>query len=211
MVILGAKGHALEIMDILLYNNPAETFCFFDNISPVVENEFIRQKGVIASIEQLQEYFLHTPEFIIGVGNPSVRQKMATIAMNAGGKMLSAISKASYISKLNVNIGKGVNIMHGVTLHPEVSIGDGTLINCNAIVHHESKVGSFCEICPGAVITGNVIVGNAVFIGAGAILLPGVKIGNNAKIGAGAVVINDVAESITVVGTPARQNQTKEQ
>jgi serine O-acetyltransferase len=47
-------------------------------------------------------------------------------------------------------------------------------------------------------------IGDEVFIGAGARVLGGIKIGDNAVIGANAVVIHDVAESVTVVGIPAR-------
>ena len=51
-------------------------------------------------------------------------------------------------------------------------------------------------------------IGDEVFIGAGARVLGGITIGDNAVIGANAVVIHDVAESMTVVGIPARAIQS---
>ena len=203
MVILGASGHALEIMDVLLYNNPGEVVCFFDNVSSVVKNDLIKRHTVIKTEDKLAEYFLKNKEFVLGVGNTSLRKKMADLATSAGGNMVSVIAKTAYVSKLNVALGIGLNIMHNAVIHPNVYIGDCTLINCAAIVHHETKVGSFCEICPRAIITGNVQIGDYTMIGSGAIILPGLKIGSNVKVGAGAVVTKDISSGVMVTGVPA--------
>jgi sugar O-acyltransferase (sialic acid O-acetyltransferase NeuD family) len=204
MIILGAKGHALEILDVLLNNDPGEKLCFFDDFSSETGSKIIAGYPIIRTRDELAEFFLSEKEFVIGTGNPAVRKKLFELGLNAGGDITSVISRTAYISSLNVTLGKGLNIMHGVIIQPEVVIGDGTLINAGVILHHQSSIGSFCEICPGAVITGNVQVGENSFIGAGAIVLPGIRIGSNVKVGAGAVVTKDVADNITVVGNPAR-------
>jgi sugar O-acyltransferase (sialic acid O-acetyltransferase NeuD family) len=210
MVILGAKGHALEILDILLNNDPSEKPCFFDDFSSETENNIIASYPIIRNQKKLANFFLSEKIFVLGTGNPAVRKKLFELGLDAGGEIISVISKTAYISPLNVTLGKGLNIMHGVIIQPEVFIGDGTLINAGAIIHHQSLIGSFCEICPGAVITGNVHLGDNSFIGAGVVVLPGIKIGSNVKIGAGAVVTKDVEDNITVVGNPARNiNLTK--
>jgi sugar O-acyltransferase (sialic acid O-acetyltransferase NeuD family) len=204
MMILGAKGHALEILDVLLNNNAEEKICFFDDYSSETDSKTIAGYPIIRNKEELADFFLSEKQFILGTGNPAVRKKLFQQGMDAGGEIASVISKTAYISSLNVTLGKGLNIMHNVIINPEVSIGDGTLINAGAAIHHQSSIGSFCEICPGAVITGNVQVGDNTFVGAGAIVLPGIKIGSNVKIGAGAVVTKDVEDNITVIGNPAR-------
>lgn len=203
MVILGAKGHALEIMDVLLYNNPAENFCFFDNISTQIENTCVKKYHILRSKEELAAYFKKNKNFIIGSGNPYVRKKLVDIAVESGGTLTSVISKTAYLSNLNVTLGKGINLMHQAAIHPEVNIGEGTLINCKAIIHHESKIGAYCEICPGTIITGNVTIGDYVMIGTGTIILPGITIGNNAIIGAGSVVKNNIPDNTLVAGVPA--------
>ena len=60
------------------------------------------------------------------------------------------------------------------------------------------------DISPGAHLAGNVKVGELSHIGIGASVIQGVKIGRNVIIGAGAVVINDIPDSVTAVGVPAR-------
>ena len=51
---------------------------------------------------------------------------------------------------------------------------------------------------------GGPTIGPNVSIGTGAKILGRVRIGEGAKIGANAVVVDDVADSATVVGVPAR-------
>jgi len=204
MVILGAKGHALEILDVLLNNDPAEKLCFFDDFSAETNNKIIAAYPIIRTRGKLAEFFLSEKKFVLGTGNPTVRKKLFELGLDEGGEIISVISRTAYISSLNVTLGNGLNIMHGAIIQPEVTIGNGTLINAGAIIHHESKIGSFCEICPGAVITGNVQVGDNSFVGAGGIVLPGIRIGSNVKVGAGAVVTKNVEDNITVIGNPAR-------
>lgn len=207
MIVAGAKMHALEILDLLILQNKKEDIMFFDNISSIFEIEAINQYPIIRSEEDLIACLKKDNRFILGTGNSSLRKKLAEYISNLGGILISAISNTAYISKINVTLGKGLNIMHGVIIQPEVSIGDGTLINAGVLIHHQCNIGSFCEICPGVVITGNVEIGSNTLIGAGAIILPKIIIGDNVKIGAGAVVIKDVKDNSTVIGNPATKTK----
>lgn len=203
MLVAGAKGHALEIMDVLLNNDPAADLYFFDNVSPVINNPSIKKYPVITSNEKLAEHFAVNNKFVLGVGKPAIRKKLAELATGLGGSLLSVIASTAYISKLNVELGNGLNIMHRVIIHPEVTIGEGTLINCAATIHHETQIGMYCEICPGAIITGNVRIGDFTMIGSGAVVLPGVKIGSHVIVAAGAVVTKDIPDNVMAAGIPA--------
>jgi sugar O-acyltransferase (sialic acid O-acetyltransferase NeuD family) len=203
MVIIGAKGHALEILDVLLFNREQERIYFFDDVSKSFELDPINQYQIIRSPQELKKLFSASPSFALGTGKPSLRKKLSAFCKELGGELSSVISADAYISSLGVDLAAGLNIMHRVMIHPQVKIGEGTLINAGVIIHPESRIGSYCEICPSAVITGKVTIGNEVMIGAGAILLPGVNVGDNAIIGAGAVVTRDVQKNTMVAGVPA--------
>lgn len=204
MLIVGAKGHALEILDILSIDLVSNDIVFFDNVSTEFNLKTINSYRIIRSLNEIDEVFQQDKNFILGTGNGLLRKNMSEVFLAKGGKLQSVISPRANVSSLNTVLGEGLNIMHNVVIGPEVFIGTGSLINAGAHIHHESNIGSYCEICPGAIITGKVTIGDYTFVGAGAIILPGVSIGNNVKIGAGAVVIKNVSDNCTMAGIPAK-------
>lgn len=195
MVIIGAGGHALEVLNELnLANQPVTAF--YDDIQGHTKELF--GLPVLNSLEQLPH-----ESFILGVGNPQLRRKFYEqfIATHIA---VSVISSTAQISQLGVSLGEGLNLMHQVYIGPNVNIGVGALVNAKSSIHHDSQIGSFCEICIGVSVAGRCHIGNEVFIGMGALILPGITIGDNAIIGAGAVVTKDVPAGKTVKGIPAK-------
>lgn len=203
MLITGAKGHALEVFDVLRQNKPGESIFFFDNVSTEFSNRSIDVSKILRTAEELRHHFSKDPAFVLGTGLSWARRLLEKLCLEQGGQLRPVIAASSIISELHVQLGEGVNIMQGVIIHPEVTIGRGALINCRALVHHECTIGDYCEISPGAILTGNVTLGNDVFIGSGAVVLPRVSIGNNVVIAAGAVVRTDVPDNTMAAGVPA--------
>lgn len=203
MVIAGARGHALEILDILLETLPKEEIVFFDPVNAIVEMEVISRYQVLKTAEELRKKFEQDPHFILGMGDSFIREKTAEDCIRLGGKLQSAVSKEAYISKIGVRLGDGLNVMHRAVIQPAVSIGEGTLINAGAFIHHETVIGKYCQVCPGVFLTGAASVGNYSMIGTGAVLLPKVKIGSNVVVAAGSIVKYDVPDNVMVAGVPA--------
>ena len=91
----------------------------------------------------------------------------------------------------NVQIGKGLNIVHvGHTyIHSDVVIGDF----CTML--HNVTIGvSF----PG---DANVpVIGNSVYIGANAVIMGGIRIGRNVRIGANSVVTKSFPDNVVIAG-----------
>ncbi|MFZ1527351.1 MAG: NeuD/PglB/VioB family sugar acetyltransferase [Ferruginibacter sp.] len=203
MVIAGARGHALEILDIVLAVLPKGEIVFFDPVTTIHDIEAISHYPVLKTWEQLRVKFEQDPGFILGMGDSFIRKKMAEECIRLGGKLQSAISASAYISNIDVNLGAGLNIMHRVVIQPAVKIGEGTLINAGAFIHHETAIGKYCQICPGVFLTGATSVGDYSMIGTGAVVLPKVKIGNNVVVAAGSIVTHDIPDSVMVAGSPA--------
>jgi serine O-acetyltransferase len=92
-----------------------------------------------------------------------------------------------------VELGKGVNIAHGlgIVIHQKTKVGSNTLIYQNVTLGGRNGKGG-------------PIIGENCIIGAGACILGEINIGNNVKVGANAVVLKDVPDNCTVVGVPAR-------
>ena len=202
MLIAGAGGHAIEILNILP-DQKIDQIYFFDNVSP--EEKLIFNRFMVLNTEkQVENLFQSNPGFCLGVGSAKSRKILYNLLFGLGGQIETIIASTALISQFNVVLGLGLNVMHHVIMHPETKIGDGTLINSKSEIHHNVVIGEFCEIGPGAQILGKVAVGNECKIGSGAILLPGIQIGDGVVIGAGAVVTRNVQSGSKIKGIPAK-------
>lgn len=204
MVIGGAGGHAVEVAGILEENEFTGPLYFFDDVTSISGSKLLNRFKVLTNLAELQDVFKKDPDFLIGVGKPSVRKILHDKLVQAGGRLQSVISGNAHIGKLQVELSEGLNIMTGSVITARSVIGKGTLIHIHCSVHHDTVIGEFCELSPGCRILGNVHIGSYTSVGAGAIILPGIHVGEHAVIGAGAVVTKNVASGTTVIGVPAR-------
>lgn len=204
MLIIGAKGHAKEILDIIHEQNSLGELIFFDDVSKDLPPHLFDTFRIIKNETEARDYLHQNPFFILGLGDPQKRFKLCSKIEIWGGQVISVIASSSKISKYDVNLNQGINIMHNVVLSSGVSIGKGSLINAGCLIHHDVSVGEFCEISPGTILTGNVKIGNYSRIGSGTVIIPNIKVGNNVTVGAGAVVINDIKDNEIVVGVPSK-------
>lgn len=203
MIIVGAGGHAKEILDLLTIAQ-LKNCTLYDDVSG---GNHAYLNGIPICKNMLDAEFLikQDPAFVLGTGNVTLRKKMAEMFRTAGGKLTTIISPLAFCSKMVTTIGAGTNIMSFAFVSNGVKMGDGCLINARVNLHHDVVMGDYCEISPAAVLLGKVQLGNFVSIGSGAIILPGITIGNNTVVGAGAIVTKNVDAGMTVVGNPAKE------
>jgi sugar O-acyltransferase (sialic acid O-acetyltransferase NeuD family) len=201
MLITGAGGHGIEILDILLQNNYLNEIIFFDET--IDSNGLLFDKyQILNNLKDIQKVFSKNNKFCLGVGSPKLRFHFKSQMENLGGDLTSIISIKSNVSFLNTKFSDGINIMHNVLITTNVNIGEGTLINAACSIHHDVSIGEYCEISPRVTLLGRVSIGNFTSIGANATILPRINIGNHVTIGAGAVVTKDVPDNSLVVGIP---------
>jgi sugar O-acyltransferase (sialic acid O-acetyltransferase NeuD family) len=205
MLIIGAKGHAKEVLDILENQNKVSNVKFFDDITTELPIKLYNTFPIIRSEIEVKELFKQDPNYILGLGGCLLRYKLTLKMDKLGGKLTSVISNNASIGHFNVELEEGLNIMQFTFISNDVKIGKGSLINTRASLHHDVHIGCFCEISPGAILTGGVRVGNYSTVGSGAVILPKIRIGSNVTIGAGSVVTKDIIENdVLVVGIPAK-------
>lgn len=204
MLIIGAQGHAKEILDVLEKNSFSGELFFYDDISKDVNERLYDKYPIIKSTNELNKLKIKNKLFALGVGNPHVRSKMTNKFKTLDWELSSIISNNIIKGNYNIILGAGLNVMHNVFISNDVTIGDGTLVNNAAMIHHDVFIGKFCEISPRVCLTGNVSIGDYTFIGAGAIIIPKIKIGKNCIIGAGSVVNKDIPDNSIAVGVPAK-------
>lgn len=199
-VILGYSGHAFVVIDaaqqaglnIIAYTEKAEK-----TLNPFGLEYFGFEED--ENFKGWEKEF----EFIIGIGDNIIRQKVTELINTRNEKLRSVIHPSANIGS-HIEFGDGTFVGPGVLINPLVKIGKAVIINTGAIVEHESQIGDYTHIAPGAVLAGNVKVGARSFIGANAIVKEGIEIGCDVIVGAGTVVLNNIQSECKVVGNPGR-------
>ena len=197
MLIIGAGGHALEVVDVLSVQEQA--LFFYDDVDP--ERLLLKGYTVIKSREAVIENLGQQFSFVLGIGKVRLRAQLYHTFTELGGRLAGLRADNASIS---ATASKEIyDAMQLCFIGPDTNIGTGSLINTGAQIHHEVSIGQFCEISPRAVLLGRVQTGDYCSIGANATILPKVKIGNNVTVAAGAVVTKDVPDNCMVAGVPA--------
>lgn len=205
MLIIGAKGFAKEVLEILHQNGESPIVAFYDDVSLDIGTHLYGQFPILKNKEEVANYFKNIDiRFTIGIGNSKLRFKLSNEFIHLGGKLTSTISKNAEIGSFNINIAEGCNILAGVKVSNDVSIGRGTIVYYNSIITHDVVIGDFVEISPNVTLLGKCTIGNESHMGAGSIVLPNVNIGSNVTVGAGAVVTKDLEDNCIAVGIPAK-------
>jgi sugar O-acyltransferase (sialic acid O-acetyltransferase NeuD family) len=159
---------------------------------------------VLGGVERLPELKAQgTIHAVVAVGDNLARAKLAEEAVQAGLRLATVIHPRAIIIEGAV-IGEGSVILADAHIGADCSLGINVLISVRGLVAHDCIVGDHCQVGPGAMLAGHVRLGDHSLIGMGASVLPGVSVGKNSIVGANAAVLDDVPESQTVVGVPAR-------
>ncbi|WP_395632903.1 acetyltransferase [Flavobacterium sp.] len=203
MIVIGAKGFAKEVLEVLQQRNQIENLAFYDDVNEIGEKLY-DTFPILKNEAQVKQFFKECGnQFTIGIGNPIFRYNLYKKFTDLGGECVSVISPLAQISSYEVNIGVGSTVLMNAVFSNSVTIGKGCLVYYNAIITHDCVVGDFVEISPGATLLGRCTVGSFTRIGANATILPDVNIGSNVTIGAGAVVTKDVPDNTIAFGVPA--------
>jgi len=203
MLIVGAKGFAKEILEILYKNNETSNLVFYDDVN-TKDKKLFNEFPILNSMDEARHYFKTIDQkFSIAVGGSKIRNDLYKKFINIGGTYTSTISDRSDIGSHDVNIGIGCNILSGVKISNSVQIETGCIVYYNCIITHDVKIGAFVEISPAAILLGRCSIGRFTHIGAGSIILPDITIGENVMVAAGAVVSKNVPDNVMVAGTPA--------
>ena len=205
MIIVGAKGFAKELLEILHQNNQLEDLAFYDDINLTDSNLLFGKFPILRNEYQIHKHFKQFGnEFTLGIGKPKLRKYLHDKFVQLGGTNTSVMSKNSDIGSYDVKIGDGCNILSGAIISNSVSLGLANIIYYNSVITHDVITGNFVEVSPGVKLLGNCLIGDFTSIGTNATILPNIKIGKNSIIGAGSVVTKDIPDNSIAFGIPAK-------
>ena len=199
--IYGYGGHGLEVEELArvinLKRNRWDKIIFIDDTPCKIDDEKIFSFETI-----IDKYLTSEIEFMVGVGEPIIREKIFTKIKGKGYRLATLIHPSAFIAE-NAEIKEGTMISANAFISVKVHLYENVLIQPMAAVHHECKVGKHSVIGTSASMGGNSSIGDNSFMGLNSSLKQGVTVGNGSVVGMGAVVIKNVADKTTVAGNPA--------
>lgn len=204
-IIWGGTGQAKVVRPILESLGHQVIAVFDNNVRLASPFSDIPLVGGLSAFTEFRKEFPGEMGFVVAVGGTAGvdRVELSRTLQDAGLEPISAIHHRAFVAD-TARVGAGAQIMAMATVSEFAEIGDCCIINTNSSVDHDCSVGRGVHIMPGATLAGSVTVGEFASIGTNATILPRIRIGARAIVGAGAVVTRDVADDVTVVGTPAR-------
>ncbi len=108
----------------------------------------------------------------------------------------------------HVDIGADADIGAGTTIdrgtYGPTTIGEGTKIDDQVMIGHNCRIGRFNMLCSQVGVAGSVTTGDYVVMGGQAGIRDHVRIGSRATVGAKSGAVSDIAEGVTMIGSPAR-------
>lgn len=210
LVTIGVAGFGRELLDVIDATNEAvpepvwELTGVLDDAPSRSDLGSIDRRGLryLGSVEQ---WLAKSPpmHFIVGVGNPSARRRLAMLFERRGHRP-AAVCHPTATLGFGAVCAPGSVICAGAQISTNVSLGPHTHVNPNATIGHDTVLGAYVSVNPGAVISGACELDEACLIGAGAVVLQGLRIGAEATVGAAACVTRHVEPSSIVKGVPAR-------
>ena len=200
IAVIGAGGHSRSSINLLLNYFDSNDIGIYDNyFSKENRQEIITSIPLIGNIDDIK---LDQGVFL-SVGDNSLRKKYFLKFKDQIIK--KTIFHGDSLQEKYVTFGASNQIFAYSYISSQVIIGDNNIINTGAIIEHETVLGNHNHIAVGAKICGRSAVGNMCLIGAGAIIVDKISICDNVIIGAGSVVIQDIKDSGTYVGSPAKR------
>lgn len=211
VVLLGAGGHAREVLDVVEANVQAgedvEVLGYIVEAHYGSPGTIVNNKPVLGDFDwfakNVDEIFA-----VCAVGDPALRFRLVRKAKNWGIRFCSFIHPNAILTQ-RVTIGQGVIIAAGCVLTNQICLGDHVHLNPGCTIGHDTVIDSYATLTQGVNVTGKVKISAGCYIGTGANIIDRINIGEWAVIGAGSTIIRDVAANTTVVGVPGRVIKTR--
>jgi sugar O-acyltransferase (sialic acid O-acetyltransferase NeuD family) len=210
LVIIGAGGHAREVLDVVDARNavaPAYAFEGFVARDHGDTAALARRGARLLGDESVLAELGRSGELVFNaaIGDPAARARVVEAVPDS---ILAAtlVHPAAVVDSAVLSadgLGGGSMVPAGALVEPGGRLGRHVHLNVNAVVGEGAILGDFATLSPGSVVGRGATVGERALIGAGAVVADGVRIGDDAVVGAGAAVEDDVSPGATVVGRPA--------
>lgn len=202
VLVYGASGHAKVVIDALEKQGRYQIIGLIDDDAELKGQDIYGYKvlGGKSDISAQQSRLC-----IVAIGDNRIRSEVANWLLSNEFSFPEAVIHPSAQLARGAAIGTGSVAMAGSVINSDTQVGSNSIVNTLASIDHDCRIGDSVHISPGAALCGGVSIGDFCLIGAGSTICPNVSIGQNVVVGAGSTVLDDVADNLTMAGTPARE------
>ena len=201
VIIVGAGGHAAEILDYIDYINQQLKTPKEWHVLGLIDDSQSNYEAYDYTYPYLGDISSHTAKtdvlYIMGIANMRYRKLIIEQLLSKGAIFTTLIHPTALISS-SAKIGEGCVISHNVSVGPKAVLGSFNLINSRCTIGHDSQIGNFNFLSPQVVTGGFAVLGDENFIGTNAAILPAITLGNNNIVAAGMIVDKKVEDDSTI-------------
>ena len=141
--------------------------------------------------------------FAVAIGEPKFRLESYDRMTRAGYQGALLIHSSAYVSP-DAEVGEGTVICDHVMVGSKARVGRNCYLSRNCSIGHDAIIADHTRLGVGAFVGGHTEICENAFIGAGALLRDRIHVGSGSIVALGAAVFEDVPDSVTVIGNPAR-------
>lgn len=207
IVILGAGGHARDVLDVIEACCEAgpgyEVLGFVVDAGFGVPGTMVNGHPILGDFGWLRQNARQVA-LVAAVGDTGLRLRLVEQARSVGGRFAAPLLHPSAVRTRRISMGEGTVIGAGVTMTSLIRLGSHVHVNNACSLAHDVVVGDYATLSPGARISGNVEIGEGTYVGTGATIIEKIRVGAWSILGAGCTVVRDVPGNVTAVGCPAR-------
>ena len=205
--IYGASGLGNEYLGLAITANNVQnrwTEMVFVDDDPEKAGTKFAEHPVLSYEAALEKYGKDGIEFILGIGEPAVKDIIFEKLMKDGCEVTNLLHPNYKGFGRGMVVGKGIVVHSNSSLPPYSKFGNNVLIQGTAIMGHNVELGDNVVISSLAFVGGDTVIGRNAYIAPHSCIRNGIHIGENAIVGMGAVVTKDVPDNAVVVGNPAK-------
>lgn len=202
LYICGASGLAREVLELARSVNAVEERWNWKG--------FIEKAGtgpgdvLVAGTDELLLRASVTTDVILGTADPEIKSALvARLMKNPHLCFPAVVHPQAYVSP-RAHLGQGTVVQWGCWISTSVELGDFSFVNVACRIGHDVSVGKYASLMASVDLGGRDQVGDGCYFGTKSTVVPGVRIGRNVRIGAASLVVQNIADSLTVMGNPAR-------